>query len=32
MMKMIKKAVKWYFNQYAKAIEPMAKYNVPIYM
>jgi len=32
MMKMLKKAVKWYINQYAKAIEPIVKYNVPIYM
>lgn len=30
MMKMIKKIGKWYINQYAKAIEPMVKYNVPI--
>ena len=32
MMKMLKKVIKWYFNQYVKAIEPMVKYNVPIYM
>lgn len=32
MMKMIKKAMKWYFKNYVKAIEPMVKYNVPIYM
>lgn len=32
MMKMIKKAMKWYFKQYVKAIEPMVKYNVPINM
>lgn len=32
MMKMIKKAMKWYFNQYVKAIEPMVKYNVLINM
>lgn len=32
MMKTLKKAVKWYFNQYVKAIEPMVKYNVPVYM
>jgi hypothetical protein len=31
-MKMLKKAVKWYINQYAKAIEPIVKYNVPINM
>lgn len=32
MMKMIKKAMKWYFKNYVKAIEPMVKYNVPINM
>lgn len=31
-MKMIKKAMKWYFTNYVKAIEPMVKYNVPINM
>ena len=31
-MKMLKKVMKLYFKNYAKAIEPMLKYNVPIYM
>lgn len=31
-MKVIKSFFKWYFEQYAKTIEPMAKYGVPTFM
>lgn len=31
-MSKVKSFIKWYFKQYSKAIEPMAKYGVPLYM